>query len=196
MNIIIEIRNARWEFMEFLRKHKFDWALDAMMSWSISKMYYIHSTPSSGWYMAWYVRLWDKEPDSWKWVHSTVEEFIQYYEWKVDKLKTMDTTYMPSTAWPEDYWQCSTTVTRDIDSWKVTHLHTKFLPTMNAYNTIVIKKDTTTSTQKKPKPSELVIIPFEVRLGRSAENIKAELLRLIPEDIDVDDVNIMIQEIF
>lgn len=67
---------------------------------------------------------------------------------------------------------------------------------MNAYNTIVIKKDTTTSTQKKPKPSELVIIPFEVRLGRSAENIKAELLRLIPEDIDVDDVNIMIQEIF
>lgn len=68
---------------------------------------------------------------------------------------------------------------------------------MNAYNTLVIKKDTTSGTaQKKPKPSELVVIPFEVRLSRSSENVKAELLRLIPEDIDVDDVNIMIQEIF
>lgn len=192
MNVIIEIRNARGQFMEFLRKHNFDWAWKAMMEWDISKMYYVHSTPSSAWYIASYIRLGEKEPDSWKWVHATVEEFIQYYEWKTET----DTRYMPSTAWPKDYWLCSITVTQDPDSWKVTHLHTKFLPTMNAYNTLVIKKDTTTSTQKKPKPSELVVIPFEVRLGRSAENVKAELLRLIPEDIDVDDVNIMIQEIF
>ena len=70
---------------------------------------------------------------------------------------------------------------------------------MNAYNTLVIKKDPTfgtVSAQKKPKPSELVVIPFEVRLSRSEENVRAELLRLIPEDIDVDDVTILIEPIF
>lgn len=96
MNIIIEIKNSRLLFMEFLRKHNFHLALGTMMSWTISKMYYVHSTPTSAWYIASYIRLWDKEPADWKWVHASVEEFIQYYEWKTETLKTMDTKYMPT----------------------------------------------------------------------------------------------------
>lgn len=163
----------------------------------VSHVYYVQGTPERTWWFNWVAIRWQGIPPNWKWVKWTVEEFIPYYEWKVDKLQTMDTTYMSDACSKYD-WKVNVTVTRDPDTWKVTHLHTKFLPTMNAYNTLVIKKDTTTSgtAQKKPKPSELVVIPFEVRLGRSSENVKAELLRLIPEDIDVDDVEIMIQEIF
>lgn len=69
---------------------------------------------------------------------------------------------------------------------------------MNAYNTLVLKKDSSnhTTTNKKVKVSELVVLAFEVRIGRSADNVRAEMLRLIPEDYDVDDLDIMIQEIF
>ena len=112
---------------------------------------------------------------------------------------TIDTRYMPSSLWSDYQWKVQTTVTRDPDDpRKITSLHTKFLPIMNAYNTLVLKKDSSnhTTTNKKVKVSELVVLAFEVRIGRSGDNVRAEMLRLIPEDYDVDDLDIMIQEIF
>jgi len=111
---------------------------------------------------------------------------------------TIDTRYMPKSIWPDDHGKVQTTVTRDPkDPRKITSLHSKFLPTMNAYNTLVLKKETSSSASaKKSKVSDLVILPFEVRLGRSEDNIRAEILRLIPEDYDVDDIEIYVDPIF
>lgn len=69
---------------------------------------------------------------------------------------------------------------------------------MNAYNTLVLMTEEAynNTTKKKPKVSDLVVLPFEIRLGRSSENIKAEMLRLLPDHLDIDDVTIMIEPIF
>ena len=68
---------------------------------------------------------------------------------------------------------------------------------MNAYNTLVLKKESSSSTStKKSKVSDLVVLAFEVRLGRSEDNIRAEILRLIPDEYDVDDLSIYIDPIF
>ena len=77
-------------------------------------------------------------------------------------------------------------------------LSTKQSPTMNAYNTLVLMTEEAynNASKKKLKVSDLVVLPFEVRLGRSEENVKAEILRLLPDNLDIEDVTIMISPIF
>lgn len=67
---------------------------------------------------------------------------------------------------------------------------------MNAYSTLVTKIENTSAATKKAKIADLIVLPYEVRIARSEENVRAEILRLIPEDMDVDDLNIFISRIF
>lgn len=112
-------------------------------------------------------------------------------------VKSTDSTHMPRSIWLDCQWKIQTTVTRHPDDpRKIISLHTKFLPPMNAYSTLVTKIENTSAATKKAKIADLIVLPYEVRIARSEENVRAEILRLIPEDMDVDDLNIFISRIF
>ena len=195
MNVIIEIQNARWEFIEFLQKHDMVIWYNVFMyaTTDITHVYYEHKEWSDIWNLSAELRRWQTIPLHWQWVKATVSEFIVYYEWRKKRIDTIDTRYMPDVAWPDDYWTVTSTVTKD-SKWNVTHLHTKFNPIMNYYNTAVVRRETTEN--KKLKCEDNVVIWFKVRLGKSEDNIKAQILREIPEDEDIDTLNIMIEPIF
>lgn len=192
INVVIRVENWRGRLMELCSQFniKCNWVFDY---WNEQYVYFyrwafVQSSP-----------YWVPRPRHFDWASATVDEFCDYYIKKKPCLVTTDNTYMPSSIWPDYQWKVQTTVTRDPnDPRKITSLHTKFLPIMNAYNTLVLKKDSSnhTTTTKKVKVLELVVLAFEVRIGRSADNVRAEMLRLIPEEYNVDDLDIMIKEIF
>lgn len=73
-------------------------------------------------------------------------------------------------------------------------LPTKKTTTMNYYNTAVIRKYVEWTAIKSKDPIE--VISFQVRFGKSEDNVKAQMLRLIPEEEDIDELQILIEPIF
>lgn len=94
---------------------------------------------------------------------------------------------------PSFQWKVRVEKVIDPDTWKYIPLTTKFINPMNYYNTAVIRKEQNTSV-KSQKPIE--VLPFQVRFWKSEDNIKAQLLRLIPEEEDIDELTILIEPIF
>ena len=68
---------------------------------------------------------------------------------------------------------------------------------MNYYHTAVVAyPNTETELKKLVKAKEYEIIPHSIRLGSSVEAVKAQLIRELPEDTDIDSVKFFISEVF
>ena len=69
---------------------------------------------------------------------------------------------------------------------------------MNYYNTSVILNSSARNALDKKDRTEknIVIIPLKSRFATSEESARAQLIRELPEDINVDDVEFLISVIF
>ena len=69
---------------------------------------------------------------------------------------------------------------------------------MNYYNTSVILNSSARSALDKKDRIEknFVVLPLKARFATSKESVRAQLIRELPEEINVDDVEFLISPIF
>lgn len=67
---------------------------------------------------------------------------------------------------------------------------------INYYHTAITFKEQNCTASKKKTAKEMEVLEYRVRIGTSEDSVKAQILRELPDEVDFDEVNILIEEIF
>jgi len=128
-----------------------------------------------------------------------MDEILRWFEnhKRSNTESKLDMTYMPTSIWPDYQWRVRTTKTQYWPGQNDYILNSKILPPMSYFNTAAVLNATAQSALKwKQTQSTIEVLEFKVRFGSSKKSIEMQMIREIPSQVDVDDVDFLIEEIF